>query len=366
MVLSLPLLGASLGRLAIAQTDFLGWAFATTSSLSYGVGTLISGSPYLALVRESAPQKKQGFAISVVEIGLITFFAITGIVFSIWMKEYEEPVFWQMVLATMVIGGFFWVFAIAGEERRQAKFVTPHQDRVTGNEELRPGFIETIKKIWADPRTRGFFYFLALATLSAWGQDAILEPFGAEVFDLPVERTTRLNSFWQAATVVTLVGGAYLWRKRPPELQRRIAQIGLVTMALGMILLGAAALGGTANLVVTSLIVFGGGFGVYTFGGVSLMAVMASSEEAGAYLGLWSIAVLVTKGLGTFLGGAMRDILLLNMELSAATSYGPVFILEAVGLVGAAVILARLDILGFAREVGRVPSRTEAQIASAD
>jgi BCD family chlorophyll transporter-like MFS transporter len=365
MILALPLLGASLGRLAGSQSDFLGWAFATLSSLLYGVGTLISGSPFLALVRDSAPERRQGFAISVVEIALITLFAIIGLIFSRVMKEYDEGVFWQLVLATMVIGGFFWFFAVAGAEKR----LRASADTAEARPEApvpREQVLNTFKRIWADPRARRFFLFLSLATLSAWVQDAILEPFGAEVFDLPVERTTRFNSYWQGATVITLVASAYLWRKRPPEMQGSIAKMGLLIMASGMVLLGGSALAGQARLVEASLLVFGFGFGIYTFGGVSLMVVMASNEDAGAYLGLWSISILVSRGLGIFMGGATRDLLLLNLRLAQTLSYSIVFIAAAVGLFGAAAMLNRLDILGFARDVGRPVSRVEAQIANAD
>ena len=71
--------------------------------------------------------------------------------------------------------------------------------------------------------------------MAAWAQDAILEPFGAETFDLPVSRTTRFNSYWQAATVVTLLISTYLWRKRPPERQAKIANWGLGAMALSSV-----------------------------------------------------------------------------------------------------------------------------------
>lgn len=366
MILALPLLGASVGRLALAQTDLLGWTFATASSLIYGVGTLLSGSPYLALVRDSAPEERQGFAISMVETALIVFFAVAGIVFSTAMKEYDQAVFWQLVLATMIIGGFFWFFSTIGFERRKQE--SSDVGIITGiqGSDQAVRFLDTFKRIWHDPRTRRFFLFLSLATLAAWAQDAILEPFGAEVFDFPVERTTRLNSYWQGGTVITLVASVAIWRKRPPELQGSIARSGLIGMASGMVLLGLAALIGPPHLVEVSLLIFGAGFGVYTFGGVSLLVVMASDREAGAYLGLWSISILVAKGFGTFLGGAMRDILLLNLQLPAASSYATVFIAEAVGLIVAAVILARLDIPGFARDLGRLVSRAEAQIASAD
>lgn len=363
MIVSLPLLGLSIGRLGASQNDLLGWTYATASSLLYGIGTLISGSPFLALVRDSAPPEKQGVAISMVETVLIVFFAIVGIVFSFWMEEYDERIFWQMVWMTALVGGFFWYFGVAGVEKR-VRQVKNGAAPETGTARS-SSFMDTLQKIWADARTRRFFFFLSLATLAAWAQDAILEPFGAEVFDLPVSRTTRFNSYWQAATVVTLIGGAYVWRKRPPVRQGSIASGGLVAMALGMLLLGSAALAGQTRLIELSLLVFGGGFGVYTFGGLSLMAVMCADEDAGAYLGLWSISILVSKGVGTFIGGGLRDLLLLNLGLPAAAGYAIIFMLEAAGLAGAVFILARVDVVGFARDVGRPVTRTEAQIASA-
>lgn len=364
MVLSLPLLGFSLVRLDGATADTVGWLMALTSSLMYGIGTLISGSPFLALVRDSAPPEKQGLAISAVETMLIIFFAIVGIGFSIWMEVYTQVIFWEMVIATMLIGGFFWFFAIVGAEKRIKKV-----DQVSESElvmDSHPGFVDVLKKIWMDQRTRRFFFFLALATMSAWAQDAILEPFGAETFDLPVGRTTRFNSYWQAATVVTLLLSTYLWRKRPPERQAQIANWGLGSMALGLVALGLASVLHQVHLIEVALLIFGGGFGVYTFGGLSLMVVMASDTEAGAYLGLWSIAILVSKGLGTFLGGATRDILLLGFGLPPGMSYAIIFGLEAFGLLGAILILSRIDVVGFARDVGRVVARADVQIALSD
>lgn len=364
MVLSLPLLGFSLMRLDGATTDAVGWLLALASSLMYGIGTLISGSPFLALVRDSAPPKKQGLAISVAETILIIFFAIVGIGFSLWMEAYSPQVFWEMVLATMVIGGFFWFFAIVGTEKRVKKRDQPVETEA--DLEARPQFRDVLQKIWADPRTRRFFFFLALATMAAWAQDAILEPFGAETFGLPLSRTTRFNSYWQAATVVTLLLSAFLWRKRPPERQAAIANWGLGAMALGLFVLGLAALFGQVHLIELSLLIFGGGFGVYTFGGLSLMAVMASDAEAGAYLGLWSIAILVSKGVGTFLGGATRDMLLLGLGLPPGTTYAVIFGLEALGLVGAILILSSIDVVGFAKDVGRVVDRTNVQMSFSD
>ncbi|WP_420630694.1 BCD family MFS transporter [Candidatus Leptofilum sp.] len=374
MVLSLPLLGWSLMRFAAVHElgsnfDWLGWVLASCSSLLYGVGTLISGSPYLALVRDSAPKARQGLAISTAETILIIFFAIVGITFSEWMKTYDPLIFWEMILATMIIGGFFWVFSIWGVEkslRRQKGISLAEELAAVERRRNQSSLRATIGRIWQDKRTRRFFFFLSLATFAAWAQDAILEPFGAELFDLPLSRTTRFNSYWQSATVLTLVGGAYLWRKRPPEQQRRIASGGLVTMGVGMVLLAGTAVFQQVRLIEISLFIFGAGFGVYTFGGLSLMAVMSSDKEAGAYLGLWTISVVVFKGLGTFAGGALRDFFLLGLGLGEGLGYGLIFLLEGVGLLTAVFILTRVDVLGFARDMGRILNRTDAQIASAD
>ncbi len=366
MLASLPFLGFSVMRLGDSSADALGWLFALFSSLLYGIGTLISGSPFLALARESAPERMQGVAISMVQTALIIFFPIVGIAFSIWMPVYDQQVFWQMIGATLLISAFFWVFAIVGIERRQRPGATaaapaadpPSGDPPSGDHRLG----EVIREMWSDQRTRLFFGFLSLGSLAAWTHEAILEPFGADVFDLSMGVTTRFNSYWQAATVVVLVIGGILWRKRPPESQQRITSIGLVIMAAGMALLLPVALTGQRHFIEVALLIFGAGFGVYTYGGVSLMAVMSPDRHAGLYLGLWTISNLLFKGLGTFVGGALRDLFLLRLELAPGLSYGVIFLLQAVGLVAAALLLTRIDILGFARDTGRHVARLEAAV----
>jgi BCD family chlorophyll transporter-like MFS transporter len=358
MVASLPFLGLSVMRLEGSTTDPWGWSFALISSLAYGVGTLISGGPFLALVRESAPERLQGVAISMAQTVLIIFFAVAGIGFSIWMPAYTQAVFWQMIIATMVVGGFFWFFAIIGIERRQQ----PAAEQPATATRLS----EVMRTIWSDRRTRLFFLFLSLATLASWSHEAILEPFGADAFNLSMGTTTRFNSYWQTATVATLVIGGILWRKRPPEAQQRVASVGLVIMALGLLVLVVAAVADQRRLLEVALLIFGGGFGVYTYGGVALMAVMSPDRHAGAYLGLWTVCNLLFKGLGTFLGGATRDLFLLQMGLPPGLSYGVVFLLQALGLTAAALLLSRIDILGFARDAGRHVSLVEAQVATAD
>jgi BCD family chlorophyll transporter-like MFS transporter len=347
MVLSFPLLGFSLNRLAADSGDVMGWALAIGCFVFFGAGTLISGSPFLALVRDSVPKEKQGLAISAVETVMIAFFPISAILFGYWLEEYSQSVFWQVIIVTMAVAAFFWVVAIAGVEKRIARTV------ISESESIRFSFRKTFGKIWRDRRTRRFFGFLAIATVAAWAQDNVLEPFGAEVFDMPVGQTTRLNAYWQGTLVIVLVLTSLIRRKTRPEEQTGLTKVGLGLMVVGMIFIGFSSLSGQLNLLILGLIIFGAGFGLFTFGGFSLIAVMTTDIEAGAYLSLWTVCILVSRGLGISLGSFLRDIFIALTD-SPELSYALIFFLEAIGIAVGVFLLSKRDILGFAREAGRI------------
>lgn len=362
-ILSLPFLGFSVMRLEANAQDSLGWGLAVLCFVIYAIGSVLTGSPYLALVRDSAPKEKQGLSISTTETAFIIFIALSAVGFSVWMNSYDQTIFWQMIIACMAAGAFFWSFGIFGVEKRS---IPPHVRAAQVTKAARRlDALATFRQIWADRRTRLFFFFLSLSTMAAWSQDTILEPFGAEVLRLPFDETTRFTSYWQLATVVTLVGGAIIWRRRPPERQAGIARWGLIVMGLGMGLIAVESFLAYGDLIIFALLVFGGGFGVYTFGSLSLMAVMATDKDAGAYLGLWTISILVFKGLGTFLGGVVRDLFLLIIGLDGTVAYGIAFALAAAGLFAAVFILGRLDVISFARDTGRLNiDREETTVAT--
>ncbi len=342
MLIAFPLLGLSVQRFEAGDSG-TGWLLATLCFLLFGGGKLASGSVFLALVRESAPPEKRGIAISLVETMLITMFPIAAIGFGRWMERYDEAVFWQMIIGTAVVAAIFWCFSIFRVEdsiaesqivRRMGRF----------------NFRETFSLIWSQPATRSFFIFLGLSKFTAWMQDNILEPFGGDVFALPAGVTTRFTGYWAGATVVVLLTCFALLRKQLPEDQSRLTSVGLMVMTLGMLMLGAASMSEQASLLNPSLLVFGGGFGLYTFGALSLMAVMSPSKNAGAYLGLWTACILFMKGVGTFAGGALRDLFILVGGLSSSVGYGLIFVIAGAGLFVSALLVLRIDFPAFARQ----------------
>jgi BCD family chlorophyll transporter-like MFS transporter len=120
-------------------------------------------------------------------------------------------------------------------------------------------------------------------------------------------------------------------------------------MGLGMLLVGVSAFAEQEPLFLSALVIFGAGFGFYTFGGLSLMAAMSPDPNAGAYLGLWTVAILVSKGLGTFMGGLIRDVVLAFND-GFPLAYGIPCLIAGLGLWTAVIVLRGIDIPAFVQE----------------
>lgn len=335
MLLALPLLPFATTAIAADTASLLGWTLATLSFLIYGVGSLVSGSPFLALVRESAPPERRGIALSIVQIVLIGSFAFSPAIYGAMMRSYDPALFWRTVLVGMGVALVFWTVPLIGEEPQASESA----------EEQIP-FRQLLRETWADRRTRAFFVFLSLGAMSLFAQDAILEPFGADLFGLNVGETTRFNAFWGVGVLVGMLGTVVVTRQRPPAHQTGTTIIGLFLSAAPLFMLSAVALTRQEWLVIPTLVAFGLGMGIYTIGAVSLLAAMTADRRAGAYLGLWSMSQLVFRGVGISLGGAIRD-LVLSLTSSPGLAYGLVFTLEALGLLACVLVLLRVDVKNF-------------------
>jgi BCD family chlorophyll transporter-like MFS transporter len=343
MLAGIVLLPIGTLRLAANVGDPIGWATALVIFVFYGLGTAISGGPFLALIHDSAPAARRGVAISIAQTILIAGFAASPILFARLLPTYSADRFQSLALLTAIGAGAIWLFSILGEERRAGKAGS------TTAAQPQPGLREALRSMWADRRTRGFLVFLSLGAIASFAQDAVLEPFGGDVFGLSVDATTRFSAYFGGGVLLMMIVASALTRRRRPEEQSKPAAIGLSVMIVGLAGLAVAGLSLARWLITPALIVFGLGFGVYTVGGVSLLMAMTTEKQAGAYLGLWTMTQLVSRGVGIGLGGVVRDVGL-ALSGSIGIAYAAVFVLEAVGLAVCIWLLSRLDVAGFARE----------------
>jgi MFS transporter, BCD family, chlorophyll transporter len=342
MLLAVILLPISLLRLSVDLRDPIGWLMALAIFVAYGAGTAISGGPYLALIHDRTPAAKRGVAMSIAQTLLLLGFAISPIVFGHLLPEYSPEKFQTLAILTGITAALFWFFSIFREDRKvSAVEIAP--------QESRPNLRLMLKSMWADRRARGFAIFLSLGAIASFAQDAVLEPFGGDVFVMDVQQTTRFSAYFGTGVLVMMIITAIVTRKRRPEQQSLPALIGLSVMIVGLLLLAVSGLAHVRWLIIPALLVFGLGFGAYTIGGVSLLMAMTTNQAAGAYLGLWTMIQLVSRGVGIGLGGIVRDVML-ALTGSLAVAYSSVFILEAVGLAVCVGLLLRLDVVGFVRE----------------
>lgn len=350
MLLTLPFLPLTTVLLAADPRSLAGWLLALLAFTVYGVGVLLSGSPFLALIRDSAPPARQGQALAIVQVFLVVSFPLSALFYGSLMPVYNPETFWSIVWLGSGLAAGFWLLSLLGEERPGAG---------SAPLEAQPPFPQLVRELWNDRRTRRFFFFLALGATSAFAQDAVLEPFGGDVFGLSLGETTRFNAYWGGGILVSMVATIILTRKRPAYTQTTTTVIGLALTALPLALLGVVSLTRSEVLLIPVLVLFGLGFGIYTVGAVSLLMAMTTDARAGAYLGLWSVAQLVFRGVGIALGGALRDLFLL-LSGSHQVAYAGVFLLEAAGLLVCIVLLLRVDVAGFARR----PSQTQPAAAT--
>ncbi|MBX7215184.1 MAG: BCD family MFS transporter [Thermoflexales bacterium] len=346
MLLSLPLLPVATVQIVEGQA-LVGWGLALLASLAYGVGTQVSGSPFVALVRESAPANRQGQAYAIVQTVLVGAFAFSPLVYarlaavllpSLRLSEsaLRQSTLDVFIAATgigMTVAAVTWIFSVLGEERREAPRVA-----AAAKMPSQSPFLPALREALSDPRARAFFGLLALGAMSGFAQDGIFEPSLRQVFELSFSAAATVTGVWGTGLLLGMVCAITATRRWPAARQTRVTALGLSLAAFGLLMLATATATVQIGLLYPGVIVFGMGFGIYTAGGSPLLMVMTREGRAGLYVGVWSLAQLLFRGIGIALGGVLYDVFarLLN---SQPAGYALVYALEALGFLGALILL---------------------------
>lgn len=359
MLLSLPLLPLATGLILTGQNA--GWLIALASFLAYGVGTQLSGSPFVALVRESAPPERQGLAYAIVQTMLVGAFAFSPLVYARLatalvpgvnagesaLRQYNLDVFGVATAIGVAVALACWVFSVAGEERRGTATTR------AGNDDYKQ-FGAALREVFGDRRARAFFSLLALGAMSGFAQDGIFEPSLRQVFNYSFSAAAGVVGVWGIGLLVGMIGAIALTRKWATVEQVKVAAVGLVVGALSLAALAYATATTNGALLIPAVLAFGLGFGLYTAGGSPLLMVMSLDARPGVYLGVWSMAQLLFRGIGVALGGAIFDLASRALG-SVSAGYALVYGLEAVGFAACLLLLRASDVRSFARGA-RVPA----------
>ncbi|MBE9031880.1 BCD family MFS transporter [filamentous cyanobacterium LEGE 11480] len=316
----------------------------------YGLALSSSSTPFAALLVDVSEEEERSKLVGIVwsmlmvgiVIGAITISRLLpqdGIVDLAATKASINRVF---VLIPAIVCGLA-VLGTLGIERKFSRFKAR-----AGAEQVRDDQItlkRALKVLTASPQTGIFFGFLLFMTVSLFLQDAVLESYGGQVFNMSISETTKLNAQWGSGT---LVGIATTGFAIVPKLgKKRTTKLGCALVACCAALLISSGFSGNPTLLKSAVFLFGLASGVTTTGALSLMLDLTAAATAGTFIGAWGLAQAMARGFSTVIGGAALDISKKVFPDSLVTAYGAVFSLQILGMIGAIILLSRVNIREF-------------------
>jgi BCD family chlorophyll transporter-like MFS transporter len=345
--------------LTIAWAALLGMVFAL-----YGLALSASSTPFTALLVDVTDEDNRSQLIGIVWSMLMVGIVIGAIVSSTLLNRPEicgadittynplqntaianipqlqtaiNPVFIKMPLIVFAL----CILATFGVEKRYSRYgsrsiAVAREDQITLGRAL--------KVLLASRQTGIFFSFLLVLTLSIFMQDAILEPYGGEVFGMCISETTKLNVPFGTGTLIGIGSTGFFLLPRIGK--KQTTKLGCICAAVCFGLIIISGFVGNPGLLKTGLFVFGLSSGIITAGATSLMLDLTAAETAGTFIGAWGLAQAMSRGLATVFGGAVLNFGKIVFS-APVMAYSLVFVLQAIGMIVAVSILRAVNIKEF-------------------
>jgi BCD family chlorophyll transporter-like MFS transporter len=332
--------GAALSPVAALLMDSAFWPgllVAIIVFLTWGLGFNLAVVSYLSLASDMSEEHQRSRTIAIMWFMMITAVIGTAILTGRALDDYNPLLMVEVFATCSLIAIIVGALGLIGLEPRNAPAAVTE----------RHGARESIRTVMANPHARAFFIYLMLLLAAILGQDVLLEPFGAQAFGMSVRETTQLTATWGGATLVALLlQGMVLSRFMS---KRSGAMLGGVLAALGLLLIALSGIFSVQPLFVPAIALLGFGTGIATATNLALMLDMTTPGQVGLFIGAWGVADAAARGLGNLSAGVVRDVA--GAALGSATGgYATVFLLEALMLCAALVLLQRIDVRAFRGE----------------
>ncbi len=300
----------------------------------WGVGFNTAVVSYLSLASDISPAQYRSRTIAVMWFMMITAVIGTAIGTGRALEPYSPE---RLIEVFAICAGIALAIATLGLIGLEPRNAVPlsHEERYSAT--------ESVRSVIRDPLARRFFVYLMFMLAAILGQDVLLEPYGAQAFGMDVRSTTQLTATWGGATLLALLlhgifFSRWLTNKRGAMLGGAIAASGLTLIALSGIL-------HIEPLFVPAVALLGFGTGIATATNLALMLDMTTPQQVGLFIGAWGIADAAARGLGNLLAGIVRDLAALVVGPTGA--YATVFLIEAIILCTALVMLRAIDVSAF-------------------
>jgi BCD family chlorophyll transporter-like MFS transporter len=355
--------------LQLAQTvaqpsqSFVGVWIGVLTLISIAIGTAISagGTAFSALVVDLTSERERPRLLSVVWgmrlLGVLLGSAFVARLFGAACEEGASGDALKSGLEQLIVVGPLLLFGLAvfsvlGVEHRVISHDAITQSvnaDVANNPPKTVPLLQLIRRLRTIPQFGRFVLVLCLFTFSMFLNDAVLEPYGAALFGMSLCATTALNALMAIGFFVGLGLSGFLLVERMGNVST--AQLGaiLATTALALMLLSVPwqLLEGFQLAVM----LFGLSLGICIHASFTLMFSFVEPGKVGLLLGIWGALYAYSRGLATISGGGLLTLFKTLNPDHVFGSYGGVFGLQIAGFLVAAVLMHRLDVDAFRRNV---------------
>ncbi|MEM7470402.1 MAG: BCD family MFS transporter [Pseudomonadota bacterium] len=335
------------GMLALALGGFLAAFGVTLFSSSYalalsvsviayaliGLGVGASGTSLLALLATATAPQRRAAAATITWLMMIFGIAMTAGLAGSFLDPYSPARLLTVVAVVTGLAVAITVLAIGRIEQRvdavRAAAPTP--------------FMDGMREIWAEPKTRNFTIFVFLSMNAYFMQELILEPFAGLVFNFTPGQSTSLSGaqnggvFIGMLTVGIAATGLKLGALRHWVIAGCLGSGAMLTL---IALTGFGSLALPLTALVVGLGFFNGMFAVAAIGAMMALASDGREQREGTRMGLWGAAQAIAAGFGGLTGAAAVDIVRVNMADGPA--FGTVFTFEALLFLASALMAARI------------------------
>lgn len=315
---------------------------------AWGMGYNLSAVCYLSLASELSGEKERGKTIATMFFIMVFGLIATGISLSRMVTTYDPETLSRafiIVAASALTLGLLGLFKLEPRFSKNADS-NPRSETYTVR--------EMAAAIIANPIAKIFFVYLLLLLAAILGQDVLLEPFGAQALGMTVEQTSRIVSISNSFTLIAFLIAGALERRAP---KKNIAQIGNIGALLGFVVIVLSGLIASKSAFYVGITLLGFGTGLSTVANLSLMFDLTVPEKVGLYIGAWGFSNGLSRLVGLLMAGVVADVAT-QITGSALNGYLVVFSLEALMLLMAAVMLTRIDVATFRKQVDE-PSFSE-------
>ncbi len=305
---------------------------------AWGMGFNLSSVSYLALASELSDEKSRGKTIATMWFMMIVAIILTAIGISRLVDPYTPE---ALTRAFSAVGASALTLGLLG------LFKLEPRSRGLPSASDNYSVKQMADAILGNPIARTFFVYLLLLLAAILGQDVLLEPFAAEAFGLTVQQTTRITSMWGTFVLVAiLIAGALEGRVA----KKTMAQVGNLGALAGFMVIVVSGFSRSQTIFYTGVTLLGFGTGLSTVANLSLMFDLTAPGMVGLYIGAWGFSNALSRLVGTLLAGVTRDAVT-QATGQGMSGYLVVFAIEAGMLLAAALMLSRIDVRAFHKQI---------------